>query len=157
MWGSELKFFFGFSKTRFHCLPLCEVVSWNLKRDFNKWRASSLPLCEVVSWNTSAKSVALAKASLPLCEVVSWNIMKYFDHFFYCRLPLCEVVSWNDDTLHPKRDWYQSTSVWGSELKCTYGYLSPITHVSTSVWGSELKLQPHRQISLQVFVYLCVR
>ena len=143
VWGSELKSRLRWSLCQCSfCLPLCEVVSWNIPISLSKSSSHRLPLCEVVSWNyyRSDKPIKMF-CRLPLCEVVSWNIWGGRGTGKTYGLPLCEVVSWNDNDIgiNNVRSGLPLCEVVSWNTLLSVACLCDLW--STSVWGSELKLR----------------
>ena len=114
-------------------------MSWNDHCKHCWDHHTGLPLCEVVSWNIrlhGIKSVKYLSTSVWGSELKSF-ISIYHPSCY--SLPLCEVVSWNKEILLWKSAFTRSTSVWGSELKFLCCQDCSCFVLSTSVWGSELK------------------
>ena len=108
VWGSELKCFFSVHGYRSLCLPLCEVVSWNVASLTSTAIPCRLPLCEVVSWNISS----FASPTGTLLSTSVWG----------SELKFLVISQFQQAVL--------STSVWGSELKFTsHKFMLPIIDV----------------------------
>ena len=139
------------------CLPLREVVSWNVLSITVSPSARRLPLREVVSWNISTAFQKAVGVSLPLREVVSWNTIMWRIRPVSICLPLREVVSWNVNDTENVSISAMSTFAWGSELKYNE------RKRKTAVMGLPLREVVSWNISSSVMyshlidVYLCVR
>ena len=144
MWGSELKCTSADSPAPARSLPLCEVVSWNVRcldvfpgsdRSTSvrgselKYRQKYDELQAQLStsvWGSELKypyfrQLGESGTSLPQCEVVSWNTDGATVTNAVYSLPLCEVVSWNYTLSRCSFSVKWSTSVWGSELNVFEG------------------------------------
>ena len=118
LWGRELKDWKRHEgHTEITRRPPCEVVSWKLLFFHFLHPLSCRPPCEVVSWKTSAACFKPAAACRPPCEVVSWKLKAVTGGGIEFSRPPCEVVSWKNGRRCGRYDWFESTSLWGRELK----------------------------------------
>ena len=117
LWGCELKDRYVVYRGKLCSHPPCEDVSWKIPDLVKIFQGGSHPPCEDVSWKTVLNPVAIGDVSHPPCEDVSWKARERLGWWSPISHPPCEDVSWKINDIAEWAREFESSSLWGCELK----------------------------------------